>query len=64
MKSLSLLFIAAFVAVFTTVAGRLPALDEAYFPLVVVKSAIVAGVPALLVWSLINLLATFRSRTF
>jgi hypothetical protein len=62
MKSLSLLFIAAFVAVFATVAGRLPALDEASFPLVVGKSAIVAGVPALLVWSLFGLLATFRSR--
>lgn len=62
MKSLSSLFIAAFVAVFTTVVGRLPTLDEANLPVVVVKSAIVAGVPALLVWSLVGLLATFRSR--
>jgi hypothetical protein len=64
MKSLSILFIAAFVAVFAIVAGRLPVLDEANFSLVAAKSAIVAGVPALLVWSLIGVLDTFRSRAF
>ena len=62
MKSLSILFIAAFVAVFATVVGRLPTLDEANLPVVVVKSAIVAGVPALLVWSVVGLLATLRAR--
>ncbi|MBN8453091.1 hypothetical protein [Accumulibacter sp.] len=62
MKSLSILFIAAFVAVFATVAGRLPTIDAANFSLVAAKSAIVAGVPALLVWGLIGLLDTLRPR--
>lgn len=62
MKSLSILFIAAFVAVFATVVGRLPTIDAANFSLVAAKSAIVAGVPALLVWGLIGLLDTLRPR--
>ncbi|QKS30342.1 MAG: hypothetical protein HT579_16325 [Candidatus Accumulibacter similis] len=62
MKSLSSHFIAALVAVSAIVAGRLPVLDEVNSSLVAARSAIVAGVPALLAWSRIGLLETFRSR--
>ncbi|MBL8393189.1 MAG: hypothetical protein JNK99_00360 [Candidatus Accumulibacter sp.] len=64
MKSRGILFLIAFVAIFTSLTGRLPTINDSNFSLVAVNATIVAGLPALLIWGIARLIEIFRSRTF